>query len=208
MLTITFALTAAAADGPIVQVRATRETAPCVTAAVAASPQWRATARVEVAPPREPGAWDVVVASDIELTRALESGAAEVNTDVDLARIPWVFRGAGAARLDASALAGRPIAIPDGPASYEARRALRARGAGVVEAAQVRELHEAPLALVPLSLAGEGPALKADGVPSLVARAALATGVKRPAQARALVEYLASDAGQRAFAACGRPLKE
>jgi hypothetical protein len=176
-----------------------------VTAALAASPRWRSAARVEVAGPREPTPADVLVASEIELTRALESGAAEVNSDVDLARIPWVLRGPGAAQLSAaSSLPARPVALPDGPAAYEARRALRTAGSSWVEATEVRALHEAPLALVPLSLAGDGAHVAAPSVPPLVARAALGAGAKRPPEATALLAYLASEAGQRAFAACGR----
>jgi hypothetical protein len=192
-----------AAGAATVEVRATRETAPCVAAALAASGRWRTAARLEAAGLREPGAPDLLVASEVELTRALESGAAEANSDVDLARIPWVLRGAAAAQLAAaSPLPARAVALPEGPASYEARRALRAAGSTVVEAADVRALKDAPLALVPLSLAGEGPHVPAATVPPLVARAALGTRATRSAAAPELLRYLASEAGQRAFAAC------
>jgi hypothetical protein len=175
-----------------------------VRAALAPCPRGGAAARLEAGGPREPGPADVLVASEVELTRALESGAAEPNSDVDLARIPWVFRGAAATPAGAASLAARPVALPDGPASYEARRVLRAAGSSPVDTADVRALREAPLALVPLSLAGEGPQVPASAVPPLVARAALGRGPGRAAEAGALIEYLASDAGQRAFAACGR----
>jgi hypothetical protein len=199
---VLLAWTAGAGDA-VVLVRATRETSPCVSAAVLASPRWRSFARIETAPPREVGPADLLVASEVELTRALESGAAEPRSDVDLARIPWVFRGAQAAA--SSSLAGRAVTIPDGPVSYEVRRKLREGGSTVREASDVRGLREASLALVPLSLAGEGPRVEAEGVPPLIARAALAIGAKSPREAQALLAYLTSEDGQRAFATCGRP---
>src|SRR5687767_9889045 len=101
-----------AAGAATVEVRATRETAPCVAAALAASPRWRTAVRLEAAGLREPGAPDLLVASEVELTRALESGAAEANSDVDLARIPWVLRGAAAAQLGAaSPLPARAVTL-------------------------------------------------------------------------------------------------
>jgi extracellular solute-binding protein len=189
-----------------VQVRATRETAPCVRAALAASPRWREAARLEEAAPRDPGPADVLVASEIELTRALESGSAVANSDADLARIPWVFHGPGTRGLNVAAVASDPpvrVTLPAGPAAYEARRALSA--SRLVEVSDTRALRAATLALVPLSLAGEGPTVPAATVPPLIARTALATGARQPEAGRALVDYLASEAGQRAFAACGRP---
>jgi hypothetical protein len=195
-----------AGSAEAVQVRATRETAPCLRAALAASPRWREAARIEEGGPRDPGPADVLVASEIELTRALESGAAVANSDADLARIPWVFRGPGARSVSDAALAsgaGPAVAVPAGPVAYEARRALGATR--MVEASDVRTLEEATVALVPLSLAGEGPTVPAPAVAPLVARTALASGAKQPAAGRVLVDYLASEAGRRAFAACGRP---
>jgi hypothetical protein len=203
---ILWALLAWTGSAEAVQVRATRETAPCVRAAVAASPRWREAARIEEGGPREPGPADVLVASEVELTRALESGAAVANSDVDLARIPWVFRGPGARGLDAAAVgsaSGLTVTVPAGAAAYEARRAVGTNR--LVEAADVRALREATLALVPLSLAEEGPTVAAAAVPPLIARAALASGAKQAPAARGLLEYLASEAGQRAFAGCGRP---
>ena len=64
-----------------------------------------------------------------------------------------------------------------------------------------RDLREAAVALVPLSLAGAGERLAVD-VPPIVVRAAVATEPARPADARALVAFLASEPGQKAFAAC------
>ena len=201
MAVTVLAWTAGAGDA-MVQVRATRETAPCVSAAILASPRWRSAARIETAPPREAGPADLLVASEIELTRALESGSAEANSDVDLARIPWVYRGADAAAASAP---GRTVAIPDGPASYEVRRKLREARSTVAETADVRGLQEARLALVPLSLGGEGPRIKAEDVPPLIARAALTARGKGSPDAQALLAYLTSDDGLRAFASCGRP---
>jgi hypothetical protein len=139
----------------------------------------------------------------VELTRALESGSAQANSDVDLARIPWVWRGPAAAAASAGSLSSaRPVALPDGPASYEARRALRQAGSAIVETADVAALKEAPLALVPLSLAGDGPRIAVTAVPPLIARAALGSDPRHPDDARAFLQYLASEDGQRAFAAC------
>src|SRR3990172_11472168 len=38
------------------------------------------------------GEADVLVASDVEVTRALETGMAFLDSDVDVARVPWVLR--------------------------------------------------------------------------------------------------------------------
>jgi hypothetical protein len=152
---------------------------------------------------------DVMVGSAVELTRALESGAADLESDVDVARVPWVVQvrpgGPASVRQAADvAASGAEVTIPDSPAAYEARRWAVDKGGGRVREASGRALREAAVALVPLSLAGAGERLRVD-VPPLIVRAAVAAAPGHAADARALVAFLASDAGQKAFAACGSP---
>ena len=74
------------------RVRASPVAAPCVEAAGQA---WEArggrSVSVETGDLRDRGAWDVLVGSGVELTRALEGGEADLATDVDVATIPWVL---------------------------------------------------------------------------------------------------------------------
>ena len=65
-------------------------------------------------------------------------------------------------------------------------------------------LRAAAIALVPLSLAGSGERLATD-VPPLLARAVVAEGAPHAQAATSFVRFLASEPGQRAFAACGSP---
>jgi ABC-type molybdate transport system substrate-binding protein len=198
-----------ATDAPgRLRVRASYVVAPCVEAAVAAWPGPHTAVQVETAGPLAAGAADVLVASSVELTRALEGGTADEATDLDVARVPWVMqvRSAGAkVRGPADlATAGVEITVPDSPAAYEARRWAAATGGGRVREASGRELREAPVAVVPLSLAGTGERIAVD-VPPLVARAALTLRPERPAEARAFLAFLSSEPGQKAFAACPTP---
>ena len=197
---------ASAADAPYsLRVRASAVVAPCVEAAVRAWPPARGKVDVETASPLAPGPVDVLVASAIELTRALEGGTAEPGTDVDVASVPWVVqvRGAGTASIRRAAdLAGSglEVTVPESPASYEAWRWARSTS-GRVRSASGRALREAAVALVPLSLAAPGDRMGVD-VPPMVARAAAGVTPAHPEDARALVAFLASEPGQKAFAAC------
>jgi hypothetical protein len=196
----------AVADAPsALRVRATPVIAPCVHSAVRAFAAPAGGVTVEVAAARTPGPADVIVASAVELTRALEGGAAEPNTDFDVARVPWVVqvKAGGPTIRSAQDLAGSgvEIAVPDSPAAYEAFRWARSTTGGRARAAAARELREAPVVLVPLSLAGPGDRIGVD-VPSLRARAALAVDPARRAEAEAFLAFLRSEAGQTAFAAC------
>jgi hypothetical protein len=74
----------------------------------------------------------------------------------------------------------------------------------VRESEDPQALRGASVALVPLSLAGSGERLATD-VPPLVARAAVAERAPHAEAAQAFVRYLASEPGQRAFAACAAP---
>ena len=84
-------LAVAGAPAAALRVRASSVVAPCVEAAVRAWPDGRGV-QVETAPANAAGPADVIVASAVELTRALEGGAAEVGSDVDVARVPWVVQ--------------------------------------------------------------------------------------------------------------------
>jgi ABC-type molybdate transport system substrate-binding protein len=70
-----------------------------------------------------------------------------------------------------------------------------------VRSATGRALREAPVVLVPLSLAAPGDRMGVD-VPPIVVRAATGVAPARPEDARALVAFLASEPGQKAFAEC------
>jgi hypothetical protein len=207
-LIVVFAVAAAGADrstSPL-RVRASSLVAPCVEAAVRAWPSALGAVQVESEAPTAPGPTDVVVASSVELTRALESGRAEVGSEVDVARVPWVVQvrpgGPASVRRAADvAASGAEVTIPDSPAAYEARRWAAEKGGGRVREGNGRALREAAVALVPLSLAGAGERLSVD-VPPLVVRAAVAAEPAWPAEARALVTFLGSEPGQKAFAEC------
>ena len=199
-------LAAPARSPPGLRVRASSVVAPCVEAAVRAWPAARAPVDVETAGLLTPGPVDVLVASAVELTRALEGGAAEPGSDVDIARVPWVMqvRGGGAASIRRAAdLAGSglEVIVPESPASYEAWRWARSTSGGRVRSATGRALREAPVAVVPLSLAAPGDRMSVD-VPPIVVRAATGVAPGRPEDARALVAFLASEPGQKAFAEC------
>ena len=199
-------LAGAAEEAPL-RVRVSVEAAPCVAAA---SRTWSGRKIVfETAALRDPGPADVIVGTGPEMTRALEGGRAVVNSDVDVAEIPWVLSVAAGNPLrlrDLADLGTREmeVLVLGGPSAYEARRALgTGRGSLRVREASDREtLRAAPVALVPLSLAGAGDRIKVD-LPPLRASAAIAVGAAQPEQAAALVRYLGSEGGQHAFASCG-----
>src|SRR5438445_13343029 len=71
------------------RVQVTPAVAPCVTASGAGWPGGRVA--VETVGLRDPGPVDVLVGTSVEMTRALEGGGAVVNSDVDIAEIPWVL---------------------------------------------------------------------------------------------------------------------
>ena len=197
-----------AAGERVVRVRASEAVAPCVEAAAA---RWSvAGQRVSV----ERGlltarGFDLVVGSAVEMTRAVESGAAIEGSEVDLARIPWVLsvpsgnpdRLSGLADLERT---GHEVAILAGPEAYEARRALQAtlRAERIREVGDRKSLDASGVTLVPLSLA-RGQTVSVD-VPPLLTRAALAESAPHAAMAKTFLQFLGSEAGRSAFAACGR----
>jgi hypothetical protein len=205
ILTVALPATLFAADGSL-RVRSSPVCAPCVEAAGRA---WEArggrAVRVEAGGLRDRGAWDVLVGSGVELTRALEGGDADISSDVDIAHIPWVLHlpsGGDVHALSDVTRAGVEVVMPAGPAAYEARRALAEEGmARVVETNDTRRLRAAPVALVPVSLAGAGTQIEVD-VPPIPVGAAVGTRARLVEDAAAFVRYLGSEDGQRVFAAC------
>jgi hypothetical protein len=200
---------AAVASDRVVHVRASQAVAPCVEAAAS---KWSSAGRrvsVERGPLGAAKGLDVYVGSAVEMTRAVESGAATEGSEVDLAHIPWVLsvpagnpdRLSGLADLER---AGQDVAILAGPEAYEARRALRAalRAERIREVGDRKGLEASGVTLVPLSLA-RGQTVSVD-VPPLRARAALAEGAPQEAAAKAFLQFLAGE-GQPVFAACRPP---
>ena len=191
-----------AADGSL-RVLSSALSAPCVEAAGRA---WGARPLdVEIGSLRDPGDWDVLVGSGVELTRALEGGDAVIDSDVGIADIPWVLRlssGGDVQSLSEVVQSGVEITMLAGPAAYEARRALARDGTVTVrETADAEQLRSAPVALVPLSLAGPGRQIEVD-VPPIRVDAAVGVRARHSEDATALVSYLGSEAGRQAFAAC------
>lgn len=184
-------------------VRASPLVAPCVEASASAY----AARAVRIDASAGQNAADVLVAADVEVTRALEAGMALLDSDVDLARIPWVLQVPAGnpsriAGLEDALARGLEVVLPKDPAAYEARRITAGRGDRVREASDPRELRSAPIALLPLSLAGAG-----DRIPTalrpLQVRAVVLAGSKQAEAARAFASFLGSEPGQRAFTACG-----
>jgi hypothetical protein len=196
-----------AAEGSL-RVRSSAVCAPCVEAV---GRDWEArgggAVTVETGGLRDRGTWDVLVGSGVELTRALEGGDADVSSDVDIALIPWVLHlpsGGDVRALSDIARAEVEVVMPAGPAAYEARRALAEEGAArVVETTDTGRLRAAPVALLPISLAGAGTQIEVD-VPPIPVGAAVGTRARRVEDAAAFVRYLGSEEGQRVFAACKR----
>ena len=189
------------------RVRATETMAPCAASAaraytLAGGPQ----ALVETGALE--AAADVLVGSGIELTRALESGAGRDDSDVAVVEVPWVLvlseRAPSVKSLEEAAAAGVEIEVLKGPISYEAQRVLAEKTKAHVREQDASSLRKAEAALVPVSVAGPGRRITVD-VPALRAQAAVGSGSRAEAAARAFVAFLASEAGRRSFAACTEP---
>jgi len=189
------------------RVRSSSVSAPCVEAVGLAweTREGRAVA-VETGSLRDGGDWDVLVGSSVEANRALEGGDAVIDSDIDVALIPWVLRLASGGEVRALSdvvRSGTEIVLPAGPASYEARRALAEEGtARVVETDDRARLRSAPVALVPVSLAGAGQQVEVDVRPIRVV-AAVGSRARSVRDAEAFVQFLGSRTGQDVFAACG-----
>lgn len=206
---VLFELAPTSAADEALRVRSATVSAPCVEAAGLA---WEGregregrSVVVETGSLRDRGDWDVLVGSSVEVNRALEGGDAVIDSDVPIALIPWVLRlesGGEVRALSDVARSGAEIVLPAGPASYEARRLLAEEGtARVVETADRARLRSAPVALVPVSLAGSGRQVEVDLRPIRIV-AAVGLRARSARQAQAFVEFLASEAGQDVFAAC------
>jgi hypothetical protein len=188
------------------RVRSSAVSTPCVQAVGRA---WEASGGraldVETGALRDAGNWDVLVGSGVEVTRALEGGDAIIDSFVAVADIPWVLHlpsGGDVQSLSDVVRSGVEITMLAGPAAYEARRALARDGtASVRETTDAAELRSAPVALVPLSLAGSGRQVEAD-VPPIPVGAAVGVRARHSEDAAAFVRYLGSEAGQQVFAAC------
>ncbi len=122
------------------------------------------------------------MAVEAELTRILEGGESVDDLDVDVATIPWVFTGKGAAGTTVRALTRSEtrVNVFGGVISRYARQSLESlppeRVRSVKDVSIARRLPVGELALVPLSLAGPGPVSAAD-VPPLQVRAVGVRGV-------------------------------
>jgi hypothetical protein len=197
-------------DAPLL-VRATAAAAPCVRAAAEAyaGGSGRRIA-LETGALHPPGSADVVVGADVEMTHVLEAGEALEESEAEIARIPWVLSVPPGSPLKVERLTDletseQEVAVLAGEEAHEARRALGSLPAERVRAtADTAALKAAALALVPLSLAGPGERVKTDLRPLTVSAAVTARSARR-AEARAFVQFLASEPGKRAFAACGAP---
>jgi len=200
----------ARAGVPTLRVRVSTAVAPCVQAVARTYETARGTpVFVETGALPGEGAADAYVGATVELTRVLEGGTGVLDSDVDVAEIPWVLAvtASGPAAVRSLADLSRSdteIALLSGPAAYEARRALAGQGAlRLRETADPAALRAAPVAIVPLSLAGPGQHNRLD-VPPMRVTAAVAVQAAHPDAARAFVAFLASEAGQKAFATCGQ----
>ena len=190
---------------PALTVRATEAVAPCVRAAVALYPAKALPVVVEVG---HLDSADVLVGSAVEVTRAMEGGAAAEGSDVAVARIPWVLSMApgNPASIRGVADLARPdveVWILGGAAAHEARRRVDGLAAGRVhELRRDDDARSASVAVVPLSLAREGERILLD-VPALEVQAAVGARTTRTALARDLTSFLSSESGAAAFAGCG-----
>jgi len=197
----------AAAAEPV-RVRASAAFAACLAPSLdSAARAAGVTVVLVTADPDPPQDADLVVGDDVEMTRLLESGTAEVASAVDLGQIPWVtVVPEGAPRGSVSAFATEPVAVLSGPVGREARASLGSLAAGRLAVTDdAGALRRARYALVPRSLAGTGER-RASDVRSLVATAALITHSPRRASAARLLARLSSAEGRRALGVCFDPM--
>jgi hypothetical protein len=193
-----------AAGRPSVIVRASEAFAPVLEPALAAfSRETGVAAQLEVRSPEPAAGADLVVGDDSELTRVLESGAADVAGARDLGYVPWVLVAPAAAPADLRAAAEQAdtLFVLGGALGREARAALGTR----LPADRLRLtsdpalLRAARYALVPRTLAGGGET-RAAGVRPLVAVAAVVADSANPAGARALLAFLTGARGRSLLA--------
>ncbi|HET8644419.1 MAG TPA: hypothetical protein VFO85_02945, partial [Vicinamibacteria bacterium] len=196
-----------AGAGRPIEVRANAAFSACLAPALAAFNRTSATRAVlTTAEPDPPGSAALVVGDDLEMTRLLEGGTAEVSSAADLGSLPWVAvvpQGSGTGTL--SALAAGEVSVLGGRAGREARAALGGFPGRLRVTRNAEDLRAAAYALVPRSLAGAGEHRPASVRP-LVATAAVVTGHAQAASARALLEFLRSAEGRRLLNGCLDPV--
>jgi hypothetical protein len=202
------AVAATAADEGL-RVRSSAVATPCVEAAARSwSAERGREVSVETGSLRDEGDWDALVGAGVEITRALEGRDAVIGSEVEIATIPWVLRLSGGSEvrsLSDVVGSGAEIVLLAGPAAYEARRALAERGRSrVLETTDAARLRSAPVALVPLSLAGTGRQVAVD-VPPIPVAAAVGIRSHLPVDAADFVRFLGSEKGQDVFSACAAP---
>jgi len=198
---------AAAATEPV-RVRASAAFASCLGPALDAAARAAGVPVVLVtADPDPPRDADLVIGDDLEMTRLLESGTAEVASSMDLGQVPWVLVvPEGAPQGSVSAFATDPVAVLGGRAGREARASLGSLSAGRLAVTDdAGALRRARYALVPRSLAGPGER-RTSAVRPLVATAALIAGSPRRLSAARLLARLASAEGRRALGVCFDPM--
>jgi hypothetical protein len=182
-----------------VRVRASEAFAPCLRPALDAFSRESGVPTVlDVREPDPPGDADVVVGDDVELTRVLEGGSADLGSSFDLGYLPWVFVVPKGAPVEVSAAVADAgwLYVLGGRVGREARAALGSRlPEGRVRVSRdPQELRGASYALVPRSLAGSGEQRPA-GVRPLVAVAAAVSGTPHAAEAARLLAFLKSARG-------------
>jgi len=187
------------------RVRATVAVAPCVEAAAKTYGKRGGRVVVETGTLGDAATADVLVGAAAEVTRAMESGAAALDSDTEVARVPWLLvvtsgNPYGVHDLADAARAGIEVWVAGGPAAHAARRAAQAAAPERLrEASDGVAPAGAAASLAPLCLAGAGERLPTD-VPDLVVEAAVSARTTVPAAARDFVTFLASPAGRSAFA--------
>jgi hypothetical protein len=199
-------VSSAAAAEPV-RVRASAAFAACLAPALdAVAPAAGVSVVLTTADPDPAQDADIVIGDDVEMTRLLESGTAEVATALDLGQEPWVtVVPEGSPRGAVSAFAAEPVAVLAGRAGREARASLGLAAGRLALTDDARALRRSRYALVPRSLAGTGER-RASAVRPLVATAALIAGSPRRAAAARLLARLAGADGRRALESCFDPM--
>jgi hypothetical protein len=208
MIATTAVLLALGASGAprVLHVRANAAFTACLAPAVEAfnrtSPVPAVLVTGEPDPPLDA---DLVVGDDLEMTRLLEGGRADLAGATDLGYLPWVVVAPAGAEASALASAAGPVAVLGGAAGREARASLRGVAPERLRVERDADsLRGAAYALVPRSLAGPGERRLAN-VRALVATAAVPSGAPHAAEGRRLLAFLRGPQGARALRGCLDP---
>lgn len=147
--------------------------------------------------------FDLVLAAEAETTRLLEGGAGDLDSEVQVASIPWVVLGGDARALERPS--GR-VLVGGGRLANEARRSLQHLPAGRLANAPIRggvvRLEAGELAVVPRSLADGQPAAVLS-LPPIAVHAFALRGSADPQAARRLLAALADPNVPGGIATCG-----